>query len=175
MNNSYLSFKQPLRALPASLVIVFFIVALLGFADSTYLTVEHYMGVIPPCTLVSGCEAVLTSAYSTIAGVPVSLLGALYYLVICVGVFAYLESKHIAQEVKAHHHAILKSVLYLTVLGFLMSMWFLYLQAFVIHFYCLYCLGSATSSTLLFIIALVIFIKDAKAPEEIEPAQTAAI
>jgi uncharacterized membrane protein len=164
MINSYPSFRRPLRALPSSLVIIFFIIALLGFADAAYLTAEHYLQAIPPCTTGFSCATVLTSSYSTIAGIPVSLLGAFYYLVICIGVFAYLESKHVAREVKAHHHAILKGALCLTVLGFLMSLWFLYLQAFVIHSFCEYCIGSALTSTLLFIIALVIFIRDARAP-----------
>ena len=46
-------------------VVFLFIVALIGFADASYLTVEHYRNVIPPCTT-SGCETVLTSSYSTI-------------------------------------------------------------------------------------------------------------
>jgi uncharacterized membrane protein len=32
-------------------------------------------------------------------------------------------------------------------------------QAFILHAYCLYCLGSALTSTILFVIAVVIFRK----------------
>jgi uncharacterized membrane protein len=125
-------------------------VALLGFADATYLTIEHYQGVIPPCSVVSGCETVLTSQYSVIAGVPVSLLGALFYLAILVGVFAYLESK----KTTAFKWAML-----LTVFGLLFSLWFIYVQAVILGAWCLYCIGSALTSTILFVIACVVFKK----------------
>jgi len=138
---------QPLAALPTSLAVFLLVIALLGFADASYLTIEHYQGVIPPCTLVSGCEAVLTSSYSVIFGMPVSLLGAIYYLVISIGIFSFLESKKTT---------LLKWVLLLTVFGMIFSLWFLYVQAFILGSYCLYCLGSVLTSTILFVTACVV-------------------
>jgi uncharacterized membrane protein len=150
MNNLKQLLKRPLRALPTKLAVFLLIVALLGFADATYLTVEHYKGSIPPCTVVEGCETVLTSEYSVVAGVPVSLAGAIFYFLILVGVFSFIESKKTS---------LLKWALILTVIGFLMTLWFTYLQAFVIGAFCLYCLGSALTSTVLFVTAIVIFKK----------------
>ncbi|MDE1975010.1 MAG: vitamin K epoxide reductase family protein [Patescibacteria group bacterium] len=129
-------------------------VAVLGFADASYLTLEHFLGAIPPCSLVGGCEKVLTSSYSTVLGVPVSLLGALYYLAVCIGCLIFLESRHLSKNVQAHHFAILKWTLAVTIVGFLASAWFFYIQAFVIHSFCEYCLGSAATSTILFIVAI---------------------
>ncbi|OHA32010.1 MAG: hypothetical protein A2928_00260 [Candidatus Taylorbacteria bacterium RIFCSPLOWO2_01_FULL_45_15b] len=40
--------------------------------------------------------------------------------------------------------------------GFLVSLLLLYVQAFVLHAYCLYCLLSAGTSTLLFILGMAI-------------------
>jgi uncharacterized membrane protein len=137
-------------------------VALVGFADAALLTVEHYRGVIPPCTT-AGCDLVLTSPYSSILGIPVSLLGALYYLAIAVGAFVYLESRHGRGEIAAHHSAILKWALLATVLGLLMSIWFTAAQVFIIHSYCLYCLGSAATSTTLFVIGWIILKKHVSA------------
>lgn len=142
--------KQPLRALPTKLAIFLLIVALLGFADATYLTVEHYKGDIPPCTIVAGCETVLTSSYSVITGVPVSLLGAIFYFVMLVGIFSFIESKKTG---------LLKWALLLTIFGFLFTLWFTYVQAFIIGAFCLYCLGSALTSTVLFVTAVIIFKK----------------
>ena len=139
-----------LAPVPIRLVVAVLIVAVLGFADAAYLTIEHYRGVVPPCTVVSGCETVLTSAYSIVAGVPVSLLGTLYYLVIAVGVFAYIDTK------KTN---ILKWTLSLTIFGLLMSLWFIFVQGFILEAWCLYCLGSAASSIALFILASVVFKK----------------
>ncbi len=53
-------------------IIIFF--ALIGFSVSLYLSVNHYMGYMVPCTITHGCEVVLTSKYSSILGIPVSVL-----------------------------------------------------------------------------------------------------
>lgn len=139
--------KQPLSTPPTSLIVFLLVVALFGFVDASYITIEHFRGVIPPCTLISGCEKVITSPYSLIAGIPVSLLGSIYYLVILIGVFSFFESKNTK---------FLKLALLMTVFGMLFSAWFLYVQAFIIHAYCLYCLGSALASTTLFITACIV-------------------
>ena len=139
----------PLKAVPNSLVIVALVIALAGFVDASYLTIEHYQNAIPPCSIGS-CETVLSSAYSTVLGIPVSLMGAIYYLIVMVGFFAYLEGKKVW---------ILEWTLRLGTLGFLASLWFVYLQLFVLHAICVYCMGSATSSTLLFVCSIVVFSK----------------
>jgi len=132
--------KRPLQAVPNKIVIALFIISVLGFTDASFLTIEHYQNIIPPCTT-AGCETVLTSAYSTLFGIPVALLGMIYYLIIAIGLFAHIEGKH---------EPSLRAVLLLTICGFIMSLWFVFTQAFLIHAYCLYCLGSATISTILF-------------------------
>ena len=156
------SLTLPLAEVRTAVVAFFLIVAILGFADASYLTIEHYRGVIPPCSVTEGCEAVLTSTYSVIFGVPTSLLGAIYYLAVSVGAFLYIESKHGAGEIKAHHAAILKWTLMATALGFGMSLWFVYLQLFILHSICIYCMGSATTSTFLFIMAIVMLRRSSK-------------
>ena len=146
--------KQPLRALPSSLVIAIFVIALLGFADAAYLTVEHFMGVIPPCSITGGCEKVLTSYYSTIYGIPVSLIGTVYYLLIAAGCLIFLESKHIS-KLEVHKSEFLKFSLFLTIPGFVASLWFVFLQVFVLHSYCAYCMVSATITTILFVLTVI--------------------
>jgi uncharacterized membrane protein len=42
----------------------------------------------------------------------------------------------------------------LTVAGMVGSLYFVYVQAFILSAYCLYCMGSALTSTLLFLIGL---------------------
>jgi uncharacterized membrane protein len=124
---------------------IFLVVSLLGFLDASYLAVEHFQGRVPPCAFVTGCAQVTTSQYSLVLGIPVALLGALYYLAILVLSIAYLDTKR---------EALLKHASYLTFLGMAASLWFIYLQAFVINAWCIYCLGSALTSTLLFITGL---------------------
>ena len=149
---------RPLRQLPSSLVIAILIIALIGFADATFLSVEYFRGVVPPCSVTGGCETVLTSPYSAVLGIPVSLVGAIYYLLIVIGSVILLESKHIT-KLEKHNSEILRLSLFLTVPGFLASIWFTALQAFVLHAYCQYCLTSAAITTILFILTLVVFKK----------------
>jgi uncharacterized membrane protein len=120
--------------------IAFLVIALIGFADSTFLAFEHYKGVTPPCSIVEGCEEVTTSKYSAIGPVPIALLGSLYYLAILVLTTAYLDSR---KEI------LIRLAAYLAFSGFAVSLILIYLQLFVIHAICLYCMGSATTSTIL--------------------------
>jgi len=148
MNRLKQLLTRPLRPVHSSVIIFALVIALCGFADATYLTIEHYQGRIPPCSLTGGCEVVLTSQYSTIFGVPTSLLGIVYYVIILAGLFGYLESRNTR---------LLKWTLFFTTLGFGMSLWFVYLQVFILHSFCVYCLGSATTSTILFVTAMGVF------------------
>jgi uncharacterized membrane protein len=126
------------------------VIAALGFADATYLTIEHFMNKIPPCA-VGSCETVLSSAYSQVAGIPVALGGALFYLSVLVLLVVYQTEK----KEWAGRFALL-----ITFLGFLASLYFLFLQAFILNAYCIYCLGSALTSTTLFVTALVVLKKN---------------
>lgn len=123
------------------------LVSLLGFADAAYLTVTHYTGTAIPCTITHGCDVVTKSVYAEILGIPVALLGALFYLVIFGLVCVAMESANTK---------LLRAAGRLTLAGFLFSLWFLFAQAFLIHAFCQWCLGSAASSTLLFILGFIV-------------------
>src|SRR3989338_8313863 len=135
-------------SLPKWLPITMIIAALVGFADAAYLTVEHYTGGTPVCTIIQGCDIVTTSPFATIGPIPVALLGTLYYLALIIGIVAYFDSRDIRW---------LERVAVLPILGFAFTLYLVFLMAFVLDAWCIYCLGSATSSTLLFVLALVVF------------------
>lgn len=129
--------------MPKWLLLTFIIVGFLGFLDATYLTVEHYFGVIPPCYVADGCEKVLTSEYATVAtGVPNSLLGSLYYLAITLIAIFFWDTR----SKKA-----LTVLVFLPIVGLVASVWFVYLQLFVIKAICFYCMISAVLSAVLFL------------------------
>lgn len=136
-------------------VAIIFIIALVGFADASYLAIVHFQGTTPPCSLVEGCEVVTTSRYATIGPVPIALLGSLFYFSILVTVVAYWDSK------KRFFAAVLPL---LGFSGFLVSLVLVSLQLFVIKAICLYCMGSATSSTLIFIFSLFLLRFDSFSP-----------
>lgn len=133
-----------------------FAIAALGFADAGYLTVEHYTNSIPPCAI-GGCEIVLTSSYSTVVGIPVALIGSVFYLLFLILLMIYLDTKN---------EKYLRFALLLTIPAFLATLYFFFLQAFVIHAFCVYCIGSAITSTALFVVAMYIF-KKYRTPNEL--------
>lgn len=137
----------------------FLIIAGLGFLDALYLAVEHFMGAIPPCSIVSGCEEVLTSSFATVGGVPLALLGALYYLSVLVLAIVFFDTKRAR---------VLRFVAWMTTIGFFVSLGLVYLQLFVLDAICLYCMGSALSSTLLFIGGMHLLAVEKKEKSEVE-------
>ncbi len=148
MNNSVeLSNKQ---TIPNSLPVAFLIISALGFADATYLSIKHFLGTPVPCSILHGCEIVLTSKYSVLYGIPIALFGALFYLTVMILSAVYLETKKVT---------VLKLVACITTLGFLASLGFVYIQLFILKSICLYCMGSAATSTTLFILSLIFWKK----------------
>jgi uncharacterized membrane protein len=134
------------------LPVTFLIISFLGFLDATYLTIEHYTGGIIPCTVLHGCQIVTTSKYSVIFGVPIALGGSLYYLTLLIITLLYVNSSGESRVAKTGY---LRLLGYVSIIGFIASLWLLYIQAFELGTFCLYCVGSALSSTLLFIIGMV--------------------
>lgn len=121
--------------------IAFLAIALLGFADATYLTIKHYQREAPTCIITKGCGVVATSKYATIFEIPVALLGVLYYLSIIISSVAYLDTKKTV---------VLTVMARLTWIGLIASLYFVGLQLFVIKALCIYCIVSAGSSFTLF-------------------------
>ena len=149
--------QTPLKKIPNVLVLIFLILSLVGFLDATYLTAKHYVGDPVVCPIFGGCEDVLSRTYSMIWFVPVALLGALYYGLILFLVVAYLDSQKVY---------FLKWAAYITILGLLASLWFMFVQVFLIKALCFYCVVSAITSALLFIFGQIILkIHNTKNPE----------
>lgn len=115
--------------------------SLFGFVDATYLTVSHYTNFQLPCAIFTGCETVTNSAYSVMGGVPVALLGVLFYLFIILAVVSHLLYRH---------RYIPYLLVYVSFAAFLFSLYFLSLQIWVINAICFYCVMSAITSTIIF-------------------------
>ena len=121
------------------------VVALVGLLDALYLTVEHLSGQSVRCMVVSGCDEVLQSRYATVGyGVPVAAVGAL----------AYFTAFSLATLAAFGYDGARRLLAPLVAVMFLATLWFLYLQAFVIKAFCTYCLISATVTTVLALLVL---------------------
>ncbi|MFN2508629.1 MAG: vitamin K epoxide reductase family protein [Chthoniobacterales bacterium] len=109
------------------------VVAVAGLAEATYLTASHLAGANIVCIASAGCSQVLGSSYAVFRGVPLAAMGALAY-------FAAFSSATLA----AFGFRRAPAVLGVVVGGmFLITLWLLYVQAFVLHAFCDYCLLSA--------------------------------
>ena len=122
------------------------IISFIGFLDATYITLKHYLGVPITCSILNGCEKVTTSVYSTVFNIPVALIGSVYYLIIFALIILYLDIKK---------ETIFYTASKITALGFIASIWFTYLQIFVLKAFCFYCLVSSGTSTILFILGII--------------------
>lgn len=121
------------------------LLSLLGLADALYLTVEHVTGQSVKCTLISGCSEVLSSPYAVVAGIPLAAIGAAAYFTVfslaTLAAFGYRAAGTLLTPL-------------LTAM-FVVSLWLIYLQAFVIREFCQYCLLSAAITTGLLLVVVV--------------------
>ena len=128
----------------AKLPIAAALVALVGLGDAAYLTVHHYTGEKVPCSVTGGCEAVLSSAWSEIGGIPLAAFGAAaYFVAFSLAILAAYGNRLMWK---------LFGVLATLMAGF--SIYLIYVQKFAIKEFCQFCLLSAATSVTLFLIAL---------------------
>ncbi len=123
-------------------VLAIAIVAFLGMVDTFYISLKRG-GPPVPCHVTKGCNDVLTSRYSTLAGIPIAWFGLAFYLVVfsC----AAFELTGAAR--------LMHLVYWPALLGFLISLSLTSIQAFVIHAFCEYCLMSAGFVTTIFLLS----------------------
>lgn len=121
------------------------VVALVGLADSIYLTVHHYTAEPLPCSIITGCEQVLTSSYAEIAGIPLAIFGAIAYLT------AFLLAVLSVRRNRTAWNLFGVQVVIMSVF----TGWLLYIQAYIIEAFCQFCLISAATTFTLFIIFVI--------------------
>lgn len=121
------------------------VVALVGLGDAIYLTSHHYTAEPVPCSLIEGCETVLTSAYAELFGLPLALYGAAaYFVAFSLAILAAYGNRLMWR---------LFAVQALFMAAF--SGWLIYVQAAYINAFCQFCLLSAATSITLFVISLL--------------------
>ncbi len=121
--------------------------AIIGFSDSIFLSYKHFAAAVPPCLTNGGrCGDVLAGAYSSFLGVPLSVLGVIYYSLIISGIVFCLTYQT---------YSYLRLVAWVAIGGFFFSGYLIYLQLFVIRALCPYCVLSATVSAVLMVASIV--------------------
>jgi protein-disulfide isomerase/rhodanese-related sulfurtransferase/uncharacterized membrane protein len=147
---------------PISLVL-----ALLGLFDSLYLLWIYTSPSRPMICLGTGCDAVRLSAYSHIGGVPMPVFGVAGYLLVALLIIAEsFVPAALAIEVR---YALAGA----TGFGFLFSLYLEYLQPFVIHAWCPWCVTSGLVMTALCGLAIYNVVRPSPDPDP--PAQLARV
>lgn len=136
--------KLSLWRRPALIYGLAMLLSLVGLLDSIYLTVQHLTGKSVKCTVTDGCSQVLSSSYATFAGMPTASFGAM----------AYFAAFSLATLAAFGYHWARTGLAILVVPMILTTCWLFYLQAFVLHAFCEFCLLSATMTSLLTLLVL---------------------
>jgi len=143
MNDEEVLTEQPANKI-AKLPLLAALVALVGLCDAIYLTIHHYTGEKVPCSVTGGCEAVLSSSYAEIGGIPLAVFGAAaYFIAFSLAILAAFGNR-----------LMWKLFGFQVTIMAIFSVYLLYVQKYEIREFCQYCLLSAAVCVTLFAIAL---------------------
>jgi uncharacterized membrane protein len=110
------------------------LLSLAGLVVSAYLTVEHYTAsttLACPDTGVVNCQKVTTSPQSELLGLPVALLGLLF--------FAAMVATTVAVMWRTPSLAVRRTRIGLTLLGVAFVIYLIFVELFVVDAICLWC------------------------------------
>ena len=129
--------------------IVASIAAIIGLFDSVYLTwikLSHNETLCAPG--LGDCFTVNTSRYSEIFGIPIAIFGMATYL----SIIAILVFENRVNFLKEYGTLALFGI---SLVGVLYSIYLSYLEEFVLHAWCPYCILSAIVITVIFVISII--------------------
>jgi uncharacterized membrane protein len=119
----------------------------LGLGVSLYLTISHYSDSEVACAFGESCDRVAASAYATLFGVPVALLGALNYAALATLVLTdALGPADLLPNVRL-------GAVVLTAAGLVFSVYLTLVSATDIGTLCPWCLTSLAATTALFAVS----------------------
>ena len=126
------------------------LLALVGLFVAVYLWL-HAIGIggAIKCGASGGCEVVQTSRWAVFLGQPVALYGVFGYVVILIVALAGLRPAALVQR---GWNVLLFG---LATIGFVFTLYLTYLEVFVIHAICRWCVGSALIITVIWVVAVL--------------------
>ena len=125
------------------------LLALTGLFVALYLTL-YKAGAIGQLTCsIGSCETVNTSRWSTLLGLPVAAWGLGFYIVALIVAIAGTQDRWVDERTPS------VVLVALSGWGVLFSLWLTYLELFVIHAICMWCVVSAIIVTMIFITSLL--------------------
>ncbi len=126
------------------------LLALVGLFVALYLWLHALgFGGAIKCGASGGCETVQTSQWAVFLGLPVAFYGVVGYLAILVVAIVALRPVALSQPRWS------KSLVLLATVGFGFTLYLTYLELFVIHAICRWCIGSAVIITAIWVVSLL--------------------
>jgi uncharacterized membrane protein len=127
------------------------VLSVIGFGIAFYLTLAHFDAASVPLACpahssIINCAKVTTSAWSSVFGIPVALLGLCYFTVV-LGV-------GIARAVRPDAPRLELGQVVLAVGGMAFVLYLVYAELFLVHAICLWCTGVHITTFLLFVVIL---------------------
>ena len=122
--------------------------ALLGVAVSAYLTIFKLTDNQRMCLGNGGCSKVNSSVYAEVYGIPVAIIGIGGYAVIAA--LTFLEDRN--QFLKQNGTML---VFGLALIGFLFTLYLIYVELALIKALCPFCVTSQITMTILFILSII--------------------
>lgn len=117
-----------------------------GLGTSGYLTYSHYADRATVCAGIGSCEFVQTSAYSEVVGVPVALLGLLFFIALEVLVVMRFMRLPLALQWGQ------PAVFAMTLGGLAFVIYLTYVELFVIDAICIWCVATAAITLVCFVV-----------------------
>ncbi len=125
------------------------LLALVGLFVALYLWLHALgFGGAIKCGASGGCETVQTSPWAVFLGVPVAFYGVLGYLAVLIVALGSLRPAALAQPGWDRLVFVFSSI------GVLFTAYLTYIELFLIHAICRWCVGSAVIITLIWIVSL---------------------
>jgi uncharacterized membrane protein len=136
------------REIPVGVIVAGLLLCLAGLGVATYLTIEHFntsLQLACPDTGRINCQKVTTSQYSHMAGVPVAVLGVVYF-VVTLGLFlpgAWRSPSRVIRLARLGWLGI----------GLLTVLYLVWAEFFGVSAVCLWCTSVHVITFLLFVLA----------------------
>lgn len=123
--------------------------SLFGASVAGYLTVEHGAGRSPVCGIGHGCEIVAESSYAHVGDVPTAAFGLFMYLTL-----ALLYGVRLLSPPEDVQRVFRLAIGGIALAGTATSAWLTYVELYVLHAICAWCVASACVVMLLLALSL---------------------
>jgi uncharacterized membrane protein len=133
--------------------------AILGLLVSIWMTIYKVTDNASMCVGSAGCGKVNDSLYSEINGIPVAAIGVVGYVSILA--LFYLETR--PGFFQQNGGMLLFGV---TLVGFLFTVWLVYVEVALLDAYCPFCITSQIAMTLIFILTVIRVMKQPQLQED---------